>query len=38
MATTKAEYPSITIKSGNVVFISDIHFGWNASSEEWQEN
>ena len=37
MATIK-DYPSISIKSGNVMFISDIHFGWNASSEEWQEN
>ena len=34
----KANYQTIQIKSGNIVFISDIHFGWNTSSEEWQEN
>ena len=34
----KADYQTIQIKSGNIIFISDIHFGWNSSSEEWQEN
>lgn len=34
----KLNYPSIKIKSSNVVYISDIHFGVNSSSEEWQEN
>lgn len=34
----KLNYPSIKIKSSNIVYISDIHFGVNSSSEEWQEN
>lgn len=34
----KLNYPNIKIKSTNVVYISDIHFGVNSSSEEWQEN
>lgn len=38
MATKKEDFQTINIKSGNIVFISDIHFGWNSSSEEWQEN
>lgn len=29
---------TLKIPSGHVIFISDIHFGWNSSSEEWQEN
>lgn len=34
----KLNYPTIKIKSTNVVYISDIHFGVNSSSEEWQDN
>lgn len=34
----KLNFPNIKIKSTNVVYISDIHFGVNSSSEEWQEN
>lgn len=32
------EVPLIEIRSSTVIMISDIHFGWNVSSEEWQEN
>lgn len=35
---TTLDYPSIKIKSSNIIYISDIHFGVNSSSEEWQEN
>ena len=37
---TKAAQPTniIKIASHNVIFISDIHFGVNTSSEEWQDN
>lgn len=32
------ETPVLKIPTSHVIFISDIHFGWNTSSEEWQEN
>jgi DNA repair exonuclease SbcCD nuclease subunit len=32
------EYQTLKIKSSNIIYISDIHFGVNSSSEEWQEN
>lgn len=35
---TTLDYPAIKIKSSNIIYISDIHFGVNSSSEEWQEN
>ena len=34
----KKTYPSLTVKSSNIIFISDVHFGVASSSEEWQEN
>ena len=34
----KNDFESIKINSGNVILISDIHFGVSSSSEEWQEN
>ena len=35
---TKNDFETIKINSGNVILISDIHFGVSSSSEEWQEN
>lgn len=35
---TTIDYPTLKIKSTNVIYISDIHFGVNSSSEEWQDN
>ena len=32
------DFETIKINSGNVILISDIHFGVSSSSEEWQEN
>lgn len=37
-ALSGTEIPSITVKATDIMFISDIHFGWASSSEEWQEN
>lgn len=34
----KNDFETIKINSGNVILISDIHFGVSSSSEEWQEN
>lgn len=34
----KKTYPSLTVKSANIIFISDVHFGVSSSSEEWQDN
>lgn len=38
MAKTAQPINIIKIASHNVIFISDIHFGVNSSSEEWQDN
>ena len=38
MADNKKTYPTLTVKSGNIIFISDVHFGVSSSSEEWQDN
>src|SRR5574344_1092413 len=35
---TENNIKTIKIQSKNVILISDIHFGWNTSSEEWQGN
>ena len=35
---TRNDFETIKINSGNVILISDIHFGVSSSSEEWQEN
>ena len=35
---TKNDFETIKINSGNVILISEIHFGVSSSSEEWQEN
>lgn len=37
-ALTGQDIPTINVKASNIIFISDIHFGWASSSEEWQEN
>ena len=37
-ALSGQELPTLNIKAENIIFISDIHFGWASSSEEWQEN
>ena len=37
-ALSGQEIPTLNIKAENIIFISDIHFGWASSSEEWQEN
>lgn len=34
----KKIYPTLTVKSANIIFISDVHFGVSSSSEEWQDN
>lgn len=31
-------YSTLDVPSSHIVFISDVHFGWNSSSEEWQNN
>ena len=35
---TRNDFETIKINSGNIILISDIHFGVSSSSEEWQEN